>query len=95
MIVHNVSTPIGYSLDLSFIDHDSFKSVKRSTLPLYKNMFVPDIQPPTLALIAVEDASVANCTVAEMQARYVARVLTVITHEDSIVMFSVSHSHGD
>jgi len=44
---------------------------------LYKRMFVPEIQPPTLVVIGYHDeiASIANTS--EMQARYSTRVLKV------------------
>jgi len=66
-------------MNFPFIDHESFRVYTRNDLALYKNMFVPDIQPPTLAVFGIYDSPLANCNVAEMQARYAVRTLTVIT----------------
>lgn len=66
----------GYSMDFSTIDHKSFEVKQRNDLILYKMMFAPDIQPPTLAMIGNIECVGSYAIIAELQGRYAARVLS-------------------
>jgi len=73
----NLYIVAGYSADFSFIDHKAFKVKSDNDLLLYKRMFVPEIQPPTLVVIGYHEESAAIANTSEMQARFSTRVLKV------------------
>jgi len=69
----------GYSADFSFIDHKAFKVENDNDLILYKRMFVPEIQPPTLVVIGYHEEIASFANTSELQARCSTRVLKVST----------------
>jgi len=73
----NLYIVAGYSADFSFIDHKAFKVKSDNDLLLYKRMFVPEIQPPTLVVIGYHDDIASFVNTAEMQAHYSTRVVKV------------------
>ena len=68
---------VGYSIDFPFLKHEAFSGASMEEGNLYKNMFVPDLQPQTLAFIACFTGIGPDIAMAEMQCRVAAKVFKV------------------
>ncbi|XP_069497360.1 dimethylaniline monooxygenase [N-oxide-forming] 2-like [Ambystoma mexicanum] len=64
----------GFSIDFPFLDESVIKS-SDSKVFLYKNVFPPEMEEPTLAFIGLVQPIASILVVNEMQARWVPRVL--------------------
>jgi len=67
----------GYLVRFPFIKHDAFSGLSQHEVNLYKNMFAPDLQPQTLAIIGCVDPLGPNPPVMEMQCRVAVSVFKV------------------
>ena len=68
---------IGYSIHFPMIKHDAFRGLSNGEVNLYKFMFAPDLQPPTLAIIGCMIGLGADAPMREMQCRLAAKVFKV------------------
>ena len=68
---------IGYSIHFPMIQHEAFRGLSNGEVNLYKFMFAPDLQPPTLAIIGCMIGLGADAPMREMQCRLAAKVFKV------------------
>uniref|UniRef100_UPI00358F008B flavin-containing monooxygenase 5-like isoform X1 n=2 Tax=Myxine glutinosa TaxID=7769 RepID=UPI00358F008B len=64
----------GFCFQFPFLEVDDTFTVHDNCNCLYKNVFLPKIQPPTLAFINLVEANVSATSVCEMQSRWVTRI---------------------
>lgn len=76
----------GYNYGFPYLPNDvMYKSGHR--VGLYKHVFVPHLEHPTLAIVGFTHALGANMTQAEMQARWVAHVFKGKTQRLASLLF--------
>jgi len=71
---------VGYSIRFAFIKHDAFSDLSENKLNLYKNMFAPDVQPQTLAIVGCVNPLGPHGPLMEMQCRVAISVFKVCPH---------------
>jgi dimethylaniline monooxygenase (N-oxide forming) len=80
-VVENIDAIIfatGYVFGFPCIDHPGLE-VRNNEIKLYKYVFPPDIQPPSIAVIGCIQPTGAIITISEMQCRWAARVFKAST----------------
>ena len=68
----------GYTFSFPFLDQ-SILTVKDNAVDLYRRMFPPDLEHPTLAVVGLVVVLGSHFPILEMQSRWATRVFKVIT----------------
>ena len=68
---------VGYSVSFPFIKHEAFSGLSEKDVGLYKNMFAPDLQRQTLAIIGCASPVGPHLPLFEMQSRIAVKVFKV------------------
>jgi len=73
----NATACVGYAVSFPFIKHEAFRGLSENELNLYKYMFAPDLQSPTLAIIGCIAPQGPHPPLMEMQCRVAVSVFKV------------------